>query len=344
VTKLVFGMAIVASAILLAANFSPILAQGPATTPPPANNPSSPPGLSIRDSGPPLGVLVSHPEAAGHGGGGGGNLGYHGGPAITGANTAYAIFWGFTSANASAGYQRLVQQFFSDVSHDSTLSSDVYYSDGQYYGTGGAAIPDQSTSPIMIQDSNPFPNSGCSDTYTPSSSGGICISDAQIKAELVNLINNGINGVKLPGTNDANNIFFVFTPKNVGSCYSSNSCSYSNWCAYHSWSTLSNGTVIRYANMPYAAWSNTCNVSNQPKPNGDEVDYTINVLSHEHNEAITDPEGTAWFDARGQEDGDKCAWTFGSTTGAFNQTINGNHYYLQQEWSNKSSGCVLTGR
>ncbi len=27
----------------------------------------------------------------------------------------------------------------------------------------------------------------------------------------------------------------------------------------------------------------------------------------------------------------------------YNQVINGNHYYLQREWSNVSSGCVLTG-
>ena len=28
-------------------------------------------------------------------------------------------------------------------------------------------------------------------------------------------------------------------------------------------------------------------------------------------------------------------------TGNYNQTINGHHYALQQEWSNASSGCAL---
>ena len=42
----------------------------------------------------------------------------------------------------------------------------------------------------------------------------------------------------------------------------------------------------------------------------------INVTSHEHNEAITDPEPTSgWFDdndfSTGGENGDKCAWYFG---------------------------------
>ena len=75
---------------------------------------------------------------------------------------------------------------------------------------------------------------------------------------------------------------------------------------------------------------------------------TINVASHEHNEAITDPQGSAWYDRRGQENGDKCAWNFGSAlgttgSGSYNQLINGHTYWLQQEWSNKSSGCVLQG-
>jgi hypothetical protein len=63
---------------------------------------------------------------------------------------------------------------------------------------------------------------------------------------------------------------------------------------------------------------------------------------------ITDEQGNAWYDLQGAENGDKCAWNFGTATGstqygAYNQTINGGHYELQQEWSNASQGCVLTG-
>src|SRR5205807_8982674 len=74
--------------------------------------------------------------------------------------------------------------------------------------------------------------------------------------------------------------------------------------------------------------------------NGDSADDTINLISHEHNEAITDPLGTGWYDKNGLEDGDKCAWNFGSSTPS-NQTIDFNPYYLQQEWSNARKGCVL---
>jgi hypothetical protein len=39
-------------------------------------------------------------------------------------------------------------------------------------------------------------------------------------------------------------------------------------------------------------------------------------VSHEHNEAITDPLGNAWYDLVGYENIDKCAWNFGSQLGA----------------------------
>jgi hypothetical protein len=71
-------------------------------------------------------------------------------------------------------------------------------------------------------------------------------------------------------------------------------------------------------------------------------------VSHEHNEAVTDYNGDAWYDAAGYENGDKCAWRFGAslgrtTYGGYNQPINGHTYWLQQEWSNRSSGCVQIG-
>ena len=75
----------------------------------------------------------------------------------------------------------------------------------------------------------------------------------------------------------------------------------------------------------------------------------LSVVSHEANETITDALGNAWYDAAGYENGDKCAWNFGTQLGGgtgthYNQVINGHHYELQQEWSNYSSRCVLTGK
>ena len=74
-----------------------------------------------------------------------------------------------------------------------------------------------------------------------------------------------------------------------------------------------------YANQPYTDTSGVgapgvCDSGQHP--NGDFADATINVLSHEHNETITDPDGNAWYDSSGNEIGDKCAWNFGSALGS----------------------------
>jgi hypothetical protein len=123
---------------------------------------------------------------------------------------------------------------------------------------------------------------------------------------------------------------------------SASSCTYSEsgaFCAYHSY--YGSGPTI-YAAIPYAAW---LGCSGGQRPNSDEADDTLNVLSHEHNEMITNPAGGGWFDAAGQENGDKCAWTFGPTLGGaagarYNQSIAGRRYYLQEEWSNDGGRCL----
>ena len=144
-------------------------------------------------------------------------------------------------------------------------------------------------------------------------------------------------------TKNGTNMFFLFTPQGIGSCFDSSGseCAYTQYCAYHG--TTNSGGAI-YANQPYAH-VNGC--STGESPNGNAADDTINVTSHEHNEAITDPQLNAWYDAAGYEIGDKCAWDFGNSTGGspgaeYNQTINGDHYYLQREYSNASHTCVQT--
>lgn len=97
---------------------------------------------------------------------------------------------------------------------------------------------------------------------------------------------------------------------------------------------------------------------------GDEV---IGVTSHEHNEAWSDPLGTGWWVDNSNsayafyEDGDLCAWYFPNRAkisaspaigsgAAYDQVINGHHYFVQGEWSNRSataspnSGCVWSYR
>jgi hypothetical protein len=54
---------------------------------------------------------------------------------------------------------------------------------------------------------------------------------------------------------------------------------------------------------------------------------------HEAREAVTDPDGTAWYDRRGNEADDKCAWSPAPFIGT-------GGFGYQHEWSNAVSGCV----
>jgi hypothetical protein len=77
-----------------------------------------------------------------------------------------------------------------------------------------------------------------------------------------------------------------------------------------------------------------------------DADATINVASHEHRESINDPLGNAWYDRRGAEGSDKCAWTFSGTV-----SIGGQDWKIQGNFSNNASnnrsgydraGCIQT--
>jgi len=51
----------------------------------------------------------------------------------------------------------------------------------------------------------------------------------------------------------------------------------------------------------------------------------------------------AWYDSRGMENADKCAWTFGATYAAkngtmANMTLGLRDFLIQQNWVNASGG------
>jgi hypothetical protein len=307
----------------------------PAHADPPT--PASPAGQA-------LGIVPPHNLAAKFAGSGG-NLAYHSGGSVEiGPRTTYAVYLGTTSSTCSSsscssgdfnsGYQTVINKYFSDVAGASGTIGNVYYSDTQYYQTiGGTQYIAYSEKFGGSWQDNTLPaTSGCNST----AGGSVrCLSDAQIQAEVTKAY-----GANPTWTKGANSEVFVFLGGGISTC-SGSSCFVSQFCAYHSHYTLNNSTVL-YANMPYTGYSpSACGSGVSPNGNQD-ADSTINVTSHEANETVTDELGNAWFDRRGYENGDKCAWNFG-TGSAYNQTIGANHYYLQGEWSNRSARCVWSG-
>lgn len=300
-----------------------------------------------------------------------GNLEYHNGPVLH-AETPYLIFWDPNGRIPSAD-RLLYERFFADSAADSGLGTNVYAVDRQFTDTTGFAGYSQTWSAShAISDNQPYPTSGgCS----VSSGEAACLYDSQIQAEVARLVNAG----PLPaGTTGSAPIYFVVTPPDVNSCFDpsggGDQCATNSFCAYHSSFTIGASAVL-YADiptLPAATNPKLCQADNNTliqSPNGNPTaDVVIKYMSHEDNETVTDPLGTAWFTALGNENGDNCnAYSAspdptnpnggtgpnaflptlgGSATATpygtlYDQLMNGHQYYTQSEWSNGDTDCKM---
>jgi hypothetical protein len=234
----------------------------------------------------------------------------------------------------AADYRSLIDGYLANVAAANGASNNVYANDTQYWDNGGPIVSASSFDGSLV-DTAAFPANGCS--YSGVS---VCLTDAQLRTELSRAI---ASKGWAPGPNK---LFFIFTPKGVGSCFDSTGgdCAYTYYCGYHNWYGSGSAAPLIWANEPYLGGT-VCDIGQHP--NGSDGDATINVVSHEHNEAVTDPQGSGWWDDSGYEIGDKCAWNFGTALGStsygpYNQVIGSGRYYLQQEWSNDDATCVLS--
>ena len=251
-----------------------------------------------------------------------------------------------TTLTFAANYQSVIDQFFTDVAHDSGGNQNVYSVATQYTDNSGA-VRYQSTFGGSYVARDPLPAGGCND-----SNNGLhdpyCLTNQQLENEIQTAVTaRGWSG-------GLDHVFFLMTPNGVGSCLDgvSNQCSTNAFCAYHDVFVDSSNADLIYANQPYEGPYPGCAGNGQGFPNGLDADTTVNLISHEHNEAITDPLGNAWVanDGAGDENGDLCLLGFGTALGgtpgvdAYNQVINNHHYDLQQEFSNADGPVNGGGR
>ena len=281
-------------------------------------------------------------------------------PTMPGAETITPIYWDPNSTLAPA-YENVITGFIQNVAADSGKLTNVFSTDLQY----NIHYDISAGSPLI--DTNPFPASGCTpdggSIYKDNSGYSSCLTDAQVESEVVNLL----SAHSLPS--DLANLYIIFLPKGVESCFTSfdgaqrGGCSINpnfpsnSYCGYHSWSGSGNPPI--YSPMPFPIYNSavgyTCSSEYNPgleSPNGQlDADVELGTLSHEMNESITDPEGNAWRDKRSGEIGDECSYIYGSGFGGapgaqYNQTINGAHYFIQEEFSNenfrahKQTSCI----
>jgi hypothetical protein len=289
---------------------------------------------------------------------------WHGGPvmgtASTGPVVVTPIFWHPADHPMDAAYRNIITTYLGGVAHDSGTHTNVYSTLTHYFGSNGS-IRYQLRLGTPIQDTNPLPVSGCflnhkdrSGIYADGSGYDACISDPQVQAETASVVK--AHGLPV----NFSHIYVLFVPKHVETCFMNGStgsikkgfqgCTINHentaaYCAYH----FITASKMIYANLSYPIYASpvgfTCGSDARfpvvQTPNGNaDADVQVSPTSHEIMEAITDPDvQSGWYDDFGFENGDECAYLFGTTHGAagaaYNQVINGHHYLTQEEFSNR---------
>ena len=275
---------------------------------------------------------------------------YTGGPVLTGAGglTVTPIFWEPSGGQYKfpAGYEDIINGYITNVASASGSSDNVYSVDTEYSqnldGTK-TAITYNIVAGTPIVDNDDLPSNGCSvdSGYTA------CITDAQLRTELTAVT----SGQKLP--TDLSHFYPVFLPPGVEAMDADGTTSASVFCGYHrAFGSGTNQTV--YGDLPFPPSGDACDAGQAPNGNL-AADGMVSTLSHELNEAITDPlSQIAWNDSVGHEIGDMCAQTYGPPLGStdpanpgsseYNQVINGGKYYTQTEFSNHAFAAYGIGK
>lgn len=287
--------------------------------------------------------------------------------------TITPIFWGGNSPRYgfSTSYVNLILQYLTDVTHDSGATSNVYAALTQYYMTAKTGphvrydfagrwttvghpliVPDKIPATCATNTGRIYHNDPIG--YTT------CVADRDIAHEVQKVL------TRRHWTADMNHLYPIFLPKHVEICFyrgnpsyqqcSVNSSQSAAFCAYHTFAHTAPSAV--YATLPYPVYGSPTGYSCSTEfdapgvqyPNAKpDADVTVSSLSHEMSEAITDPKLNTWTASDGNETADLCSDVYGALQGVagrkWNQTINGDHYLTQEEFSNKEfaprlGGCV----
>jgi hypothetical protein len=260
------------------------------------------------------GFLTRDANANKGGGGASAGIAYHGGPVMLGTVNIYFIWYGNWSGNSATA---LLPDFVTNLS-----GSGYEHINTTYYSNAGHV------SGLLNYAGS------TNDNY---SQGATNLTDGNIATVVSTAITSG----KLPL--DANGLYMVLTSADVtkgGFC--------SQYCGWHTHQSVS-GTDVKYAFVGNADQCPTACAAQTTSPNGNSgADAMASIIAHESEEAISDPDLNAWSDRRGNENADKCAWTFGTQSTAsngskYNITLGTHQYLIQQNWVNSGAGfCAMS--
>jgi hypothetical protein len=281
------------------------------------------------------------------------NLHNYGGPVMTNV-VIYNIYW--VPTGAQAPNEALINRFTGDLGGPLVGLLSQYGVQNQT-NFGGSWV-----------DTSEIPSG-------PSINGRHILQDSDVQAAIVDAQNANPQW-QPPGLST---LYMVYLPLGTELCHSGVGCTFGPnksgpngsagevFCAYHGAYTEESspepGSPIVYGAMPFdgdrmagcgATSTVTTGYNGSSGPNGDPAnDSEISTASHEIFESLTDPEVTqnaAWTGGqnpidpnfpRNGEIGDLCAYLYQPASDGGDVTLNGNRYFLQYEWSNATSSCIL---
>ena len=286
--------------------------------------------------------------------------------ATPGAATITPVFWAPGGYGFDASYKRTIVRYISDVAADSGGADNVFAVADEYYQqtlSGSTQyIRYNVTAGAELDISDSFPTTGtCTLTRADIAANfRACVDDASLAGEVAHVLS--ADGL----SSDDSHLYLFFFPSGVATCFlasstsaTGNQCSTNAYCAYHA-NVGGEPAPAIYADMPYPDLAGCAPPGDVQAPNGNSyADTQVSMVSHEANESITDWSG-AWYDSSGNEDGDECAYVYGSSLGStgaakdpqangtdYNQLVNGHGYYTQDEFSNAAyalgTGTAVSG-
>jgi hypothetical protein len=233
---------------------------------------------------------------------------FHGGQIMATGATVTSIFWGSSWATYTGDKFSGLDSFYQGVGGTAYAGTNT-----EYTGTNGKVSNAVSFSGHLV-DSSAAPSGA------PSTS--------QVLAVVARNISNP----------QPNGYYPVYSDQKRG---------HAGYCAWHSWGTI-NGVLVQFGFFFNLDGDSGCNPGDTSSGHSQGLAALGNVSGHELSESLTDPHGDAWYDSTGEENADKCAWTFSPSLIKFK---NNTQWKIQGNWSNATytsggsylgsgSGCI----
>ncbi|HWY24160.1 MAG TPA: hypothetical protein VNX47_04530 [Nevskia sp.] len=227
------------------------------------------------------------------------NMTYHGGKILP-TVVSKAIFWGPSWANSSFAGDKITGLDSWYTGHD---GSNYAKTVDEYTGSNGRVGP------------SGFVHQGhVVDTSTASGGGNT--------TTILNEVCKQVTAGNIVPDAGGDGYYPVYTDVKRGNA---------GYCAWHSYGSCG-GKPVQIAFFFNLDGDSGCDPQDSSSGHSQGLAALANVTGHELSEARSDPASPgAWYDSAGNENGDKCAWTFGAPLVTF---TNGTQWKIQGEWSN----------